>query len=273
MPQSATAVRKPRRRWPFILLAIFIGISVLAFLVLQVAFSINAIPEEKLEPPAELLRETSAIARTHHVPSAAPTPLPKTYLELVGLSPSDTRAVAYTQLEKDFNWPPLPQGWSPGDPLSDAQREWLDRHDSIVQAAIVLTSAGGLPPFPHELAAATDFKNPFPEPHFYALQMFAKTLALEARRRADSGDVKGAADLMIGVDPVAHAIREPQLLNHLVAVGIADIPSRYVNRWVESGEIIPANIALRLHGAFGAYALRLEDARFVLEVEYRSSRG
>ncbi len=274
MPQSAPTPSKPRRRWPYILLAIFVGIPVLAFLILQIVFSINAIPEEKLEPPAELLRETSAIARTHHVPLAAPTPLPKTYLELIGLHPFDPRAIAYAFLEnRDIAYEPIIRpAWVQGEPLSKAQRDWLDQHRIMVETAVSFAAAGGLPPFPREV---TGTSNPLliPLPDYLAHLRCAEILALESRRRYESGDLAGAVDLLLAVGPVATSIQEPWLFSHAIATGVAEIPTRYVKHWIESGDSIPAEIASRLHTGLLPYPLRIEDARFVLEMEYQSPRA
>lgn len=280
--------KKPRRwrKWLWILLAIFVGVPVVVITLAQIMFAAHSIPKELLTPPPKALtikpepaRAPLAINWQSWREPANYNNVRKQYLEF--FKSRDPKAVNLALLEKWQTW--MSDGlmqtringpfgaWEAGHPLNDAQAKWLREHQEFINDMIKMANAGGFPKLTCEEAAAFSDKNLAERmnPYFTVFHSLALTLAAEARRRQDAGDLAGAAEIILAMSRFGRSIDEPALMDLAISYNSFGAASSVsLEKLAQSG--LPPELAKMLRDEFDS--IPREDYRRQLEIEYRGLR-
>ncbi|MCE5229711.1 hypothetical protein LLG95_08965 [bacterium] len=286
----------PRRlKWIYVTAAILIGVPLVLIAALLSLSKINAItPAQRQFPAASLKPKTAEAAPSRpHAINTIPTDVLVKRLasittqsqdatifdELAQSCPNREAAEIYARLTAEykafrdsFDKVGL-NDWSPGQPLTDAQKKWLIEHQAVIADLIKLAAAGGIPMVTVEQAMALDPKVclNMPVPNFLSSQVYGKILAAETSRLVEAGDFRGAAQTLMATMPLAQSISEPFIINHLVAVAMEGVANRELADWL-SRSAPPADIARQLRDQLAATALNPSNLLETSQLEYQSIR-
>ncbi len=275
-----------RRRWPWILGGIIFLPPLAAVLVLSVIFRMNAIGEEQRQPPAELLERLTATAQTAPPAADAPTraradvshlPTSPNLGEVPAVRSAPEALTIYEKwqdrlkLPEDFN----STHWRVGQPLLPGMADWLLANQTLIADLERLAELGGLPGISaaglaaHRQArqAGVDEMSGWPELDWPFLNSCSLVLAAESRRRREAGDLDGAARGLLAIQPIAHSIREPFMVNVLVAAQMQNRCWLELERWLTEAPP-PPELARRLRAGLAPYEITLQDVRAAAVVEY-----
>lgn len=257
----------PSRRRVLVYAGIIIAIPVLGVAILCLIIKAHRITPEQSKPPATVLR----------VQPAAPSPktnAPKSFADILAAGVGDDVAALYSKIDAALGAYDRPSEfgfqWNPKEPLSAENEKWLIDHRDLIADIMKLAAAGGKPLMTCEeaLGFGVDKFNQLPLPNLLSSQRMATILCGESRRLRKSGNMEGAARALLAVEPLAQMIKEPCLINGLVAVAMRSRMSSELAWWIK--ESPPPGIAKELREKFAA--MPPLDMRRVMECEYRRSR-
>lgn len=247
MGNDEKPIRK-RRRWPWIVLAILLGIPACALIVLKMIFVVHSIPKDLMRPPAVMLRikpTATAPTTTITLPDQLDTSYEKyreasqqVYIALEKAKHPDSEALRLYEKWRPFMnefsaskiYSEVFDHWGPDQPLNEKQVKLLLAHQDFIRDMLRMAKFGGFPGVTCEEAAAmTDAQisalGRCYSPGNHAVFIM---LAAESRRLRDAGDPAGAAEMLMAINPLAESIGEP-FLGHQVgetypkSVGLAAI--------------------------------------------------
>ncbi len=278
---------KVRGRWLKITLLGLILIPLASFVILWAVFQLNAIPESKLQPPAELLAKiqggTAAAAPVSEASApGAPAPIFTEQLDPVRAAELQARILAKAASDDFKNSLKDIYPWRTGEPLSEVNLAWLATHRDLIEDLIAIARAGGFATGPtREEVMAKLLERPAPSWRETVLrpvdssllqhQWFVKILVAESQRRRKAGDATGAAEALLATLPLARSVSEPFLINQLIGLALNSIATGGAVKWLESDPPSPA-IALQLRQAFAGAANQNDSLRRVMEIEYLNNR-
>ncbi|MEN6626673.1 MAG: hypothetical protein ABFD69_10650 [Candidatus Sumerlaeia bacterium] len=270
---------KPRR-WPWIGLAILLGVPALAILALQAVFTLRAIPRERMAPPADAVRlKPPAAAARIRLDTSDQTKAVSQYVEFVKARHADSPAVAIYEkwiprtdsdpFREEFR--ELFDDWLSNRPLSAQQTEWLIRQRELVEDLLRLAAAADTPMIGFEDALACDQDQlrrlQFPALNFNARG--ARILIAESRRRRDAGDPDGAVEAIEAVTRLGQSFGRPLLWNQQYGAKLRTLAFDAYGYWIEDS--MPPETARRVRENLLGYTPA--DIRLNLETEYRRRRA
>ncbi|MCE5229116.1 hypothetical protein LLG95_05920 [bacterium] len=176
------------------------------------------------------------------------------------------------------NWNDLlAKHWRPGQRLTAEQTQWLLDHRDLVDDLLRLAAAGGIPGTTCEQYSALSYResqqmlNPITD-RWNEILHYPTILAAESQRRYDAGDLAGAVDALLAINTIARSVREPLLINHLVAIAMQSKAGSELAAWISDSRLTP-ELAQRLRGKFAADAITMSDYRRTLDAIYCNGRN
>ena len=285
--------KKPRRwlKWMLVVAGTAIGLAAIVFIVAQIMFAVNAIPQERMTPPAKLLalkadKENAPVAfrwpdvrKNESVdPNAIQTQYLEFYrakhpkavnLEILAKWQSRLKGV-FEEYHKHFD--PKFISWDAGQPINGEQAKWLIGQREFIEDMVRMANAGGLPETTCEEAAAISDENLSRRmnPYFFYVHALSKALAAEGQRRQDAGDLAGAAEIVVALSRLERSADEPALMDVAIANNNSFGQATFATlKNLLQGDLTP-EIAKKLRDEFDN--IPAEDYRRQLEISYRGER-
>lgn len=265
--------KKPRRRrWLWIVGGIIFGPPLLIALILILMIQTHGLRADQIQAPAQLMS-----VKPEAVTQSAPGSKPLTFADYFEKADGKDAAAIYRKYESTF----LDKMWreknvvlnrKAGDPLTGDQVRWLIENREMVDDLLRMASLSTKPFMTYEQAAGRKMSDQLPLPNYLGLQDSVRILTAEARRRRDAGDLNGAADALLSVQPMAQATREPVLISHLVALQMQTMANKELGAWISEGNV-PPDIARRIQDQLSKQAIGLPDFRKAAEIEYAGMRN